>query len=127
MKRDYIEFQELSQPVGYLITIRCYGTWLHGDERGSMDRRIYNVFGEPRRPPNIHLERSDLEFAKAKPMILRAIHRKVVEEAIIEVCEHRHIRLAAIHVRTNHAHTVVVWNRPPEPLMTSFKHTQHVN
>jgi len=22
-------------PLGYLITFRCYGTWLHGDERGS--------------------------------------------------------------------------------------------
>jgi hypothetical protein len=33
MKRDYIDFQDRSTPVGYLITFRCYGTWLHGDER----------------------------------------------------------------------------------------------
>jgi hypothetical protein len=25
-------------PLAYLITFRCYGTWLHGDERGSVDR-----------------------------------------------------------------------------------------
>lgn len=25
-------------PLGYLITFRCYGTWLHGDERGATDR-----------------------------------------------------------------------------------------
>jgi hypothetical protein len=25
-------------PLGYLITFRCYGSWLHGDKRGSIDR-----------------------------------------------------------------------------------------
>src|SRR5687767_4505235 len=25
-------------PLGYLITFRCYGTWLQGDTRGSIDR-----------------------------------------------------------------------------------------
>jgi len=30
MKRDYIDFQDRSSPIGYLITFRCYGTWLHG-------------------------------------------------------------------------------------------------
>jgi len=48
MRRDYIEFQERSTPLAYLITIRSYGTWLHGDERGSMDRREYNRYGEPK-------------------------------------------------------------------------------
>ena len=38
MKRDYIDFQDRSSPIGYLVTFRCYGTWLHGDERGSFDR-----------------------------------------------------------------------------------------
>jgi hypothetical protein len=47
MIRDYIEFQDRSTPLAYLITIRSYGTWLHGDERGSMDRREYNQYGDP--------------------------------------------------------------------------------
>ncbi len=38
MRRDYIDFQDRSAPVGFLLTFRCYGTWLHGDERGSLDR-----------------------------------------------------------------------------------------
>ncbi len=25
-------------PLAYLITFRSYGTWLHGDERGSVNR-----------------------------------------------------------------------------------------
>ena len=35
MKRDYVDFQDRSKPIGYLITFRCYGTWLHGDKRGQ--------------------------------------------------------------------------------------------
>lgn len=121
MKRDYIEFQERSQPRGYLITIRCYGTWLHGDERGSMDRRIYNRFGGPKRPVNRRLEQSDDRFLKNPPMTFDAIRRKNIEAAIREVCETRGIRLIAINVRTNHVHIVIATNRLPEPIMNSFK------
>jgi REP element-mobilizing transposase RayT len=121
MKRDYIEFQERSQPLGYLITIRCYGTWLHGDEKGSMDRRIYNKIGGPKRPVNHDLEKSDRGYLKSPPMHFDAIRRDHVEAAIREVCAVRGIGLTAIHVRTNHAHLVVATNRPPEPIMNSFK------
>lgn len=121
MKRDYIEFQERSEPLGYLITIRTYGTWLHGDERGSMDRRNFNVVGTSRRPASLHLERSDSRFLKAPPMIFGDAQRRHVEAAIREVCEVRQVGLVAIHVRTNHAHVVTGSNKPPETLMGSFK------
>ena len=41
------DFDDNEFPLAYLITFRCYGTWLHGDERGSMDR-THNVFGAPK-------------------------------------------------------------------------------
>ena len=34
MIRDYVEFQERTVPLAYSITVRSYGTWLHGDKRG---------------------------------------------------------------------------------------------
>ena len=34
-------------PLGFLITFRCYGTWLHGDERGSIDRGHNSPGEEP--------------------------------------------------------------------------------
>jgi hypothetical protein len=37
--------------LAYLITFRSYGTWLHGDNRGSVDR-FHNRFGEPYLPTN---------------------------------------------------------------------------
>src|SRR5438093_13756827 len=32
-----VMWNDTDLPLGYLITFRCYGTWLHGDERGSID------------------------------------------------------------------------------------------
>ncbi len=29
----------LEFPPAYLITFRTYGSWLHGDEKGSIDRK----------------------------------------------------------------------------------------
>jgi len=51
-KVDYIDFQDRNEHLAYLITFRCYGTWLHGDERGSIDRRTYNRYGPPDMPAN---------------------------------------------------------------------------
>ena len=38
-------------PLAYLITFRSYGTWLHGDERGSVDR-FHNQYLSPRVAPD---------------------------------------------------------------------------
>ena len=42
-KTDYVDFQKRTEPLAYLITFRCYGTWLHGDQRGSIDRILHAV------------------------------------------------------------------------------------
>jgi hypothetical protein len=42
------EYPESNYPIAYLITIRSYGTWLHGNEKGSIDRHGFNIFGTPR-------------------------------------------------------------------------------
>ena len=35
-----------SVPLAYLITFTTYGTWRHGDERGSVDR-AHNAYRTP--------------------------------------------------------------------------------
>jgi hypothetical protein len=40
---DYNDF-----PLAYLITLRTYGTWLHG-EKNAVDRHGYNIYKTPRR------------------------------------------------------------------------------
>ena len=121
MKRDYIEWQDRSVALGYLITFRCFGTWLHGDERGSVARRCSNIVGNPKIKPTDTLRQMDAERLTAPPMKLGAVERKIVERAIREVCLARGYTLIAINVRTNHVHVVVNNCGKPERMMDSFK------
>ncbi len=114
------DFDDNEFPLGYLITFRCYGTWVHGDARGSTDRR-HNTYGAPKIIPNALLERSDLRQRKHLPVILDSRQRQVVEQAIRGVCEHRKYVLRAVNVRTNHAHSVVTATQKPEPILDAFK------
>ena len=120
-KRDYIDFQDRSQPVGYLITFRTYGTWLHGEGRGSVDRRNYNRFGTPGMPPNKRLLTEETNTLRQAPVVLNREQRKIVENAIREVCDVRNYVLHAVNARSNHVHSVVTTARKPEHVLISFK------
>jgi REP element-mobilizing transposase RayT len=120
-KRDHIEFQERSVAKAFLITFRAYGTWLHGDERGSVDRRHYNRFGTSKIRPNTDTVERRTDQLKDVPFLLGAKERQIVEKAIKEVCQVREYVLFALHVRTNHAHVVAHGPAKPERMMDSFK------
>ena len=108
-------------PLGFLITFRTYGTWLHGDERTSVDR-FNNSYGSPRIPHRQGRLSYTQSIMKQPEVILDAKMRKATEDAIREVCEHRKWILRAINVRTNHAHTVVLTGvRNPEKVLNAFK------
>jgi len=113
-------FDDNEFPLAYLLTFRCYGTWVHGDERGSMDRQ-HNVYGTAKIPPNSSLLRSDTIQLKYPTYRLDARRRQVVENAVREVCDYRHYILRAINVRTNHVHSVVTAMRKPEPVLNAFQ------
>ena len=92
--------------LAYLITFRSYGTWLHGDKRGSIDR-FHNRYRSP------YLPRSDRRLARSQallkrcPVVLNPAQRRSISRAIREVCGCRHWPLHALNVRTNHVHAVV--------------------
>jgi len=119
--RDYIEFQDRSVAKAYLITFRCYGTWLHGDERGSVDRRYYNRHGEAKITPDVEAKARKARLLKNEPFFLGAAERQVVDAAIREVCSVRGYAFFALTVRTEHAHVVVGNSGKPERMMDSFK------
>ena len=114
------DFSDERIPLAYLITFRCYGTWLHGDERGSTDRH-HNRYGTPFIPSNVRWQQYNEATLKHPPVTLDAAQRASVEKAIRETCELRGWLLQAINVRTNHVHTVVAANRKPEPVLSAFK------
>jgi len=120
-KRDYIDFQSRSDPLAYLITFRTYGTWLHGEPRGSVDRRHYNRYGTPDMPPNSKVLAEEKAELETEPFTLNQVQRLTVEAAIKEVCEHRQYQLHAVNARTNHVHSVVSGRSKPENIMNAFK------
>ena len=91
MTRD---FDDNEFPLAYLISFRCYGTWLHGDKRGSVNRK-QNRFGTPRLSPNPKLVKAERKLLKHRPIKLNAQRRSVVENAIREVCCFREYLLLA--------------------------------
>lgn len=120
-RTDHIGFQDRSIAKAYLITFRCYGTWLHGDERGSVDRRFYNRYGEAKIRPNADMKAGKATLLKAEPFFLGAAEREVVDAAVREVCIVRGYELHALNVRTEHGHVVVGNGGSPERIMNSFK------
>jgi len=99
-------WNDTDTPIAFFVSFRTYGTWLHGDERGSIDR-----FNNAYRSPYIEPNEKWLEYNRAKlkspPFKLNAQARKVVEGAVRNVCAYRSWHLYALSVRTNHVHSVV--------------------
>jgi REP element-mobilizing transposase RayT len=108
-------------PLAYLITFRCYGTWLHGDERSSVDR-FHNQYQSPYVSENKNLHSYKTALLKGNIINLNAEQRKSVEDAIREVCEFRNWILQAVNVRTNHVHLIVsIGTAKPERALNDFK------
>jgi REP element-mobilizing transposase RayT len=105
--------------LGYLITFRSYGTWLHGKE-GSVDRS-HNVYDTPKLPADAARWRYNRRALAQPPVKLGARHRALVEQAVRETCEIRKWSFWAVNARTNHVHAVVTANCKPERVLSAFK------
>jgi REP element-mobilizing transposase RayT len=108
-------------PLAYLISFRCYGTWLHGDERGSTDR-FHHHYKSPHLPPNVAWKTHNQRVLKCPPVKLNAARRASTENALRETCAKRGWLLRAINVRTNHVHAVVsIGEVKPKLALNAFK------
>jgi REP element-mobilizing transposase RayT len=114
-------FEVNAFPLAYLLTFRTYGTWLHGEQKGSVGRVGTNVYGEPGITPSIPLVEDMSARRDQASTILSPEERRIVTAAITEVCERRGYGLRAINVRTNHAHSVVSHFSKPEKIVNDFK------
>ncbi len=114
-------YDENEGPLAYLITFRTYGTWLHGDDRTSVDRHGKNEYNTPKILPNANLQTQMIENSLSNIFTLDRAQRPVFERAIRSVCTHRGYCIYAVNVRTNHVHCVVSAAGKPEPVMNGFK------
>lgn len=93
--------------LAYFITWTCYGSWLHGDERGSVDdthNRYKTPYSEPDQQRATETRRS---FAES-PWMMSDQDRTEVEEAIRTAASIRSWRITELNVRTNHVHVVII-------------------
>lgn len=108
-------------PIAYLITFRCYGTWLHGDERGSVNK-FNNQYSSAFLKTNKTWETENRNKLRGEAITLNANQRKVVEQTIREVCKYKDWGLHALNVRTNHVHIVVsTGNNSAKSVLNAFK------
>ena len=120
MRKDYIEFQRADSPLGYLITFRCYGTWVHGDDRGSVDRN-HRQYGMPMLPPSCMRANRARRLMKQLAVTLDSAKRKAVEAGIRDICYRRQWSLLTLNIRTNHVHAVTSASGKPSAMLSALK------
>src|SRR5262249_18608205 len=82
----------MDRPLAYLLTCACYGTWLHGDRRGSVDRH-HIVFGTEFLEPDWEVSAVERLSLASPPVIHRDEERRLVDGTIVDHCRIRHWRL----------------------------------
>ncbi len=107
-------------PIAYLITFTTYGTWLHGDRRGSVNREN-NQYGSSFVTPAPYLCRKERDTLKNPKFLLEKSQRNLVLKNILQVCKFCGWLAHAVHVRSNHVRIVVSGSEKPEKMMADFK------
>jgi len=110
----------MSFPLAYLLTFTCYGSHLHGDARGSIDRD-HNCVGGRMVEPNPSWVSESSTIMTDRLYRLVPITRQVLLESMRRVCAQRQWDLLAAHVRTTHVHVVVSAAVAPEPILHNLK------
>jgi REP element-mobilizing transposase RayT len=108
-------------PLAYLITFRTYGTWLHGDERYSTDRKKANTPGSPMIVPNTRLREVKKSHLKYPPVKIDQKQREVVDSTIRQVIAYKKWILHGLNVREDHVHIVLTADKGPELAVNSMK------
>ena len=110
----------LDGALAYFITFTCYGTWLHGDDRGSVDL-THNRYGDPVLPADADRFASQRAALRDPPYRLDEPRRAIVVRAIREVALEQRWDLLAVHARSNHVHVVVRAGEMIERVLSAFK------
>ncbi len=112
----------MHRPVlAYFLTWTCYGTWLHGDPRGSVDQQ-HNVHGTPFLAARQDFVRADQRNLLHSPTLLNEAQRARVENTIRAHAAFRKWDLLAVNVRTNHVHVVInPGELAPEEVLNQLK------
>jgi len=95
-----------TRPIAYHITFGTYGTRLHGDPRGTVDRK-HNKPGEPIIGKNTAWERYERNLLRFEPVILTSEQRHFIEQYLPDVCERGGWKLHLAAAQHDHVHCLI--------------------
>jgi REP element-mobilizing transposase RayT len=110
----------MNTPLAYFLTFTCYGTWLHGDENGSVDRD-HNTVGTTVLPPDAAPRTREQDDPAQPPYLLDQPRRQIALQALWEITRRKGWALHAAHVRSNHVHLIVTAEGLPERILNDVK------
>ena len=93
-------------PLGYHITFGTYGTRLHGDARGTVDR-LRNKPGDPIIGRNEDWERMERSMLRYAPVMLSEAQRAHVESVLPAICERGGWRFGLVAAQADHVHVLL--------------------
>lgn len=102
------------------LTFNTYGTWLHGDARGSVNRKgkfLRTKFLQP----DPELEAANRRRMKHSTVLMDAKMRGCVRRAIEADCLRKQRKLLELNVRTNHVHVLIASVDPISKVLHSVK------
>ena len=97
-------------PLAYHITFGTYGTRLHGDLRGTIDRR-HNIRGEPVLGQNDAWRRTEKAILRCPPVFLTPEQREYAEVEIPFICDRGHWGYHIAACQTDHVHVLLTADR----------------
>jgi REP element-mobilizing transposase RayT len=116
-KRPY----NITGPSGYLLTFHTYGTWFHGDIRGSVGRNGNNIPGTPVLAPNQQRVNFEMKRSKHVGVTFDKMQQTSIHDTIKSVATFSKWLLHAVNVRTEHVHVVLSATKSPDIIMNSLK------
>ena len=107
-------------PQAYFVSWGTYGIRLHGSSKPHVDRD-HNEYGAPFAPTDPNRKRAARERMGGDPIRLTLEQRKVVEDAIRDVCARYGWTIHSLAVQTDHTHVVLTAFRDGEALREALK------
>ena len=112
-----------------LLTWTTYGTWLPGDDRGSVSRAsrpngeqsLRNLPGDPYDRDDPHREAGATERMKGNPVHLTREHATRLLSCIADTCERHGLELLALAIMANHVHVLCQGDQHGQEMLQALK------
>jgi REP element-mobilizing transposase RayT len=96
-------------PLAYHITFGTYGTRLHGDDRGTVDRSLNN-FGDPIIGGDQDWNRMERRMLRFEPRKLTVDQRLFVEQSLPQICARGGWQFIEVAAASDHVHNMIAAN-----------------